>query len=222
MNGRGPFKKLWKCDGKPPYTQWAWTVSLKNTSKECGGEFVYYEQRKFALTSKSIAAIRKALFPQPAHAALSAKLGDYDLMVQPLTVDWCAKLHDYDLMVWLLAAAGYDREGIEHCCDGWDGVMLRRVRRSASAADNANCSCHSSRRVCRSASAEDDADWEPTDFEADMEAQKENIREQRSFERGGFRDFDDDSEGEEGEEDDDGWADFDAKGNLLPQRRREC
>jgi hypothetical protein len=56
----------------------AWSIYLKDPPTH---KWVYLEERTFPLNRERIAEIRTAIFPQAAHAALSAKLSDYDLMV---------------------------------------------------------------------------------------------------------------------------------------------
>lgn len=57
----------------------AWRVGLRDEAST--EDFAYVERRKFWLNRARIAEIRAAVFPKKAHAALSAKLDDYDLMV---------------------------------------------------------------------------------------------------------------------------------------------
>ncbi|KAG1679096.1 hypothetical protein FOA52_000451 [Chlamydomonas sp. UWO 241] len=164
-------------------TKHAWTVDGM-----AGDKYSFAEDTDFNLKKADIDEFRKTLFPQAAHAALSAKIGDYALMT------------------WILGAAGYDDgrpevvtapanpslppgtatpkrryldlpDGTEvkHNHDGKVGVLLRRVCGAATAAD---------------------ATWEPFDWEANMEAAAEERRAARRMHRCvGYDDSDDGDDG---------------------------
>jgi hypothetical protein len=67
----------------------AWSIYLKDPPTH---KWVYLEERTFPLNRERVAEIRTAIFPQAAHAALSAKLSDYDLMVKPYCTAPCCAL----------------------------------------------------------------------------------------------------------------------------------